>query len=111
MSLRLEGGAYALSGGGLPLENDEAQDLAQRIWMRLTLPQGAFPYGRGMGSRLGRITGEEDHREELAVSLANEALLDLPGVSARQAAFLPGGGIRFIVATPLGEQEVIYGND
>ncbi len=110
MGLKLENGNYALGPGGMPMEADEAEELLQNAAMRLNLPRGAFPYGRELGSRLGELDPAGDRAEEQAVSLANEALLELPGVLAERAEFLEGGVIRFAVSTPLGKGEAVYGD-
>ena len=100
-------GTYTLQENGLPAENDEEEELLQNAQLRLAVVQGSFPYGRHIGSRLDRLDKEGEHAKEQAISLANEALLDLPGVQAEQAAILSGGTIRFTLATPYGTKRVL----
>lgn len=107
MSLRVENGVYGLSGG-IPRKVTGLEEALQNAALRLNLRRGSFPYGRRYGSRLHELTGNEEHVEERAVSIANEALLDLPGVTV-QAAELVEGGFRFTVSTPFGTGEVLYG--
>ena len=106
MGLKLTNGTYTLQPNGLPAENTEEEELLQNVLLRLTAVQGSFPYGRGMGSRLSALDKGGEHAGEQAVSLANEALLDLPGVQAEQAAILSSGTVRLTVATPFGTKQV-----
>ena len=106
MGLKLKNGTYVLQKSGLPQSNTEEEELLQNAELRLSVAQGSFPYGRKIGSRLGRLDRESEHAEEQAVSLANEALLDLPGVQAETVTFLSGGIMRFTLSTPWGEEQV-----
>lgn len=110
MGLKLEEGVYALGAGGLPRETEPLEELLQNAYLRLNLPRGSFPYGRELGSRLHELSLSEEHAREQAISLANEALLEMPGVRAEQAELQENGGIVFTVCTPLGKGEVIYGD-
>lgn len=110
MGLKLEQGVYALGPGGLPREAEPLEELLQNAAMCLNLPRGSFPYGRELGSRLSTLERSGEHAEEQVVSLANEALLELPGVRAEQAVIREDGSVAFAVSTPLGKGEVIYGN-
>ena len=106
MGLKLKNGTYTLQKNGLPQTNTEEEELLQNVSLRLSLKQGSFPYDRSLGSRLSRLDREGEHAEEQAVSLANEALLDLPGVQAEEVTVLPGGTLRFTLSTPFGEEQV-----
>ena len=106
MGLKLKSGTYALLKNGLPQSNTEEEELLQNAELRLSIPQGSFPYGRKIGSRLDRLDREGEHAEEQAISLANEALLDLPGVQAEKVTFLSSGIMRFTLSTPWGEEQV-----
>lgn len=110
LALKLEKGVYALGQGGLPLENTPLAEALQNAALRLAIPKGSFPYAREWGSRLGEVNPQAEHALEHAVSLAKEALLEAPGVTAESAEFLESGGIRFVISTPLGKGEVIYGD-
>ncbi len=109
MTVKLENGVYALGPGGRPEEISGLDELLQNAALRLTIPKGSFPYGREFGSRLDRLDRQEEHAAEQAVSLANEALLDLPGVSAESAELLETGELCFTLSTPLGKGRVVYG--
>lgn len=109
MALKLESGSYVLNSSGLPEKAEGLVELLQNALLRLTLPQGSFPYGRELGSRLGELKADENHREERALALANEALLEMPGVRAKQVEF-QADGAAFTLSTPLGEGVVIYGD-
>lgn len=110
MGLKLQAGVYALNANGLPEENSELEELLQNAALRLAIPQGSFPYGRELGSRLQALDRDGGHAEEQAAALANEALMDMPGVLAEQAEFQEGGGIAFTVSTPLGKGRIVYGD-
>lgn len=76
--------------------------------LRINLRKGSFPYGRVFGSRLHALDLSGEHVEEQAAALANEALLDLEGVTAVDAA-LSEEGIKFTIKTAFGAGEVLYG--
>ena len=107
MGLKLIDGTYALQNNGLPEPNTEEEELLQNAQLRLAVRQGSFPYGRTIGSRLAELNRNREHAEEQAVSLANEALLDLPGVQAEEAMLLSGGGMYFILSTPVGTKNLL----
>ena len=106
MGLKLIDGTYTLQKNGLPETNTEEEELLQNARLRLAVRQGSFPYGRTIGSRLSGLDWNDEHADEQAVSLANEALLDLPGVQAEQAAVYSTGMIRFTLSTPYGTSQV-----
>ena len=109
MALKLKDGAYALTAAGLPEEIGGVEELLQNVMLRLNLPLGTFPYGRTLGSRLHTLDLTDEHTADRAAALANEALLELPGVQVKAAALLEEKKIKFTVVTPLGERTVIYG--
>ncbi len=109
MSLQISMGTYPLDSRGLPKEVTGLAELVQNAALRLNLPKGKFPYGRELGSRLGELDREDGHAGEQAVALANEALMDMPGVKAVSAELAENGSICFQLTTPLGEGEATYG--
>lgn len=108
MELKWRDGGLVLGPGGIPETVSGLEELLQNVRMRLALRRGSFPYGRDLGSGLADWDGGEEHARERAEALANEALLDLPGVRA-EAARISENGVVFTVATPLGEGEIILG--
>lgn len=84
------------------------QETLRNASLRLNLHRGSFPYGRAYGSRLHALDRGGEHAEEQAVALANEALLDLEGVTANSAE-VSEEGIRFSIETAFGAGEVLYG--
>lgn len=110
MGLKLEKGVYALHENGLPESNSPQEELLQNAALRLSIPKGSFPYGRQLGSMLHSFDRTGEHAEEQAVSLANESLMDMPGVTAEQARFTADGRIEFTISTPLGRGKVFYGD-
>ena len=111
MSLKLENGVYPLDERGLPVEiTDPLEELTQLAALSLNLPLGALPMAPELGTPLGALDRSLEHADRQAVSLAAEALGDLPGVTVQGAQLLPAG-VRFTLETPYGETEVLYGND
>lgn len=109
MDLKLENGNIALGPGGLPQMVGGLEELLQNAWLRLSIRRGSLPYCRELGSGLWQWDPQEDHALDRAVALANEALLDLPGVRAKRAEATEDG-VRFLMETPLGEGEIIIGD-
>lgn len=109
MGLKLKDGNYVLGPTGLPQETDGLEELLQNALLRLSLPGESFPYDRSLGSSLAGLDTSAEHALERAVALANDALLDLPGVRVERAKFWIRGTILFTLSTPLGEGEVTYG--
>ncbi len=109
MALKLQDGTYVLGPAGLPETVSGLEELLQNALLRLSIPRGSFPYGRDLGSGLKGLDRSGEHAGEQAAALANEALLDLPGVRAEKAEFRQDGRIAFTLSTPLGEGTVIYG--
>lgn len=105
MELKVEKGVHALGPNGLPLQVTGLAELLQHACMAISLRRGEFPYDREIGSRLWLWDPAGEHALERAVALANEALLDLPGVRAKSAE-KTDGGVKFTIHTPLGEGEV-----
>ncbi len=109
LEIKLKNGGYVLGGNGLPEAVSGKEELLQNALLRLTLPRGSFPYGRQLGSGLSLLDVTKEHAGERALALANEALLDMPGVRAEQVEIREDGSVKFLLSTPLGEGEVIYG--
>lgn len=59
----------------------------QRAAIRLSVPEGNFCYDAALGSRLSSLTGNEPDPDAAALSLAQEALRKLPGVTALGATY------------------------
>ena len=108
MDLKLEHGNFVPGPTGLPETVDGLAELLQNARLRMALKRGAFPYARDWGSGLWEWDASEEHAEERALALANEALLELPGVWAASARITKRGAA-FTVVTPLGEGEVEIG--
>lgn len=106
--MKVERGDYVLNPMGLPETVSGKEELLQRAGMCIALRRGCFPYDRSLGSELWRWEPEAEHSEERATALANEALLELPGLRAVSAQ-ITSGGVIFTIVTPLGEGEVTVG--
>ncbi len=98
-------GVHALGPTGLPQRVGGLEELLQNACLRICLRRGEFPYGREWGSGLREWDPDAEHALERAAALANEALLDLPGVRAVSARETEAG-VEFTIRTPLGEGDV-----
>lgn len=104
--MKVEKGVHVLGPTGLPQRVGGLEELLQNACLRISLRRGEFPYGRELGSRLWQWDPEGEHAAERGVALANEALLDLPGVRATGIE-KTDEGTAVHIATPLGEGEVV----
>ena len=102
MDIKWEHGDWALGPGGLPGRVSGLAELLQNAGMRIAMVKGSLPYEPELGSGFWQWDPAGDHALERAVALANEALLDLPGVRATAAQATEHGAV-FTIATPLGE--------
>ncbi len=89
MELKLENGDYIFSGGGVKTVSG-AEELAQRITMKLTARRGKFWPMADYGSRLYTLLGgvkpadrETAIREFVAEALADEENLSLDSIDMR----------------------------
>lgn len=109
MDTKVENGGYVLSANGLPQVVEGRAELAHYARMRLVLRRGQFPYDRDLGSGLWQWSPQEPRALDRALALANEALLDLPGVRAVSAKMTEDSKLGFVIQTPLGEEEITLG--
>lgn len=107
MTIKLTNGTYE-TAGGVPRTITGQEELLQAVSLRLCCKQGAFRYGRAYGSLLHTLELTAEHATEQAVSLANEAILDLAGVTVLSA-HIEKTALSFTVQTPYGTGEVTYG--
>lgn len=108
MDTKVLNGNFVVGSNGLPVTVTGQAELIQYARLRLLLRRGRFPYNRALGSGLWQWSREEEHAADRALALANEALLDLPGVRAKSVRFKESGAV-FLIATPLGEEEIELG--
>ena len=109
MDLKIKEGLHVLGPTGLPEQVEGLEELLQNACLRIALRRGEFPYGRELGSALWQWDPREEHASERAVALANEALLDMPGVRAVSME-VTEAGVEFHICTPLGEGDVTVWN-
>ncbi len=83
----LENGDFAPAANGRPYRVGGTEELFQRAAIRLSVPAGSFCYDAALGSRLGTLTGNEPDPDAAALSLAREALRELPGTEALGAKY------------------------
>ncbi len=105
MDLKIEQGNQVMGPTGVPETVDGLGEMLQNAGMRIALRRGEFPYGRGLGSGFWQWDPAAEHSLERAAALANEALLEVPGVQAVSARKTTDGVV-FTISTPLGEGEV-----
>lgn len=107
MDLKWEPGGVALGSNGLPQQVDGLEEILQNVALRLTMPRGSFLYGANLGSGLSELDPLEENSTQRAWALANETLMECPGVCVVQAGFDQEAGMwTFTVETPLGTGEV-----
>ena len=90
MELKLENGKYSLSPAGIPETVSGAEELAQRIAMRLTARRGEFWPEERYGSRLftlGKL--KPSQRATAAREFVEEALLEERDVSVTKVEYKP----------------------
>ena len=105
MDLKVAQGNHVAGPTGMPETVEGLEEALQNAGLRIALRRGEFPYGRELGSSFWLWDPKGEHSLERAVALANEALLDMPGVRAVSAREMESG-VAFTVATPMGEGEV-----
>jgi len=87
MDLELFAGDFIKDGNGRPKTITGAEELFQRAKIRLTIPLGSFACNPQLGSRLHTLTADMPLREEKALSMAQEALRNLPQLTVEGAVF------------------------
>ena len=107
MDLKWQPGGIVLGPGGLPQQVGGLEEMLQNVALRLTLRRGSLPYAYGLGSGLSDLDPKEENSGQRAWALANETLMDLPGVRVNQADYQQETGNWFFsVETPLGSGQV-----
>ena len=107
MQWKWNGSQEALGANGLPQPVTGLEEVLQNAAMAISLRRGGFLYQAGLGSGLRQLDPQEEHSEERARALAEEALLPLPGVQVKQAQYEPLENLWHIqVETPLGAGEI-----
>lgn len=109
MDTKVENGGFVPASNGLPETVEGKAELAHYARMRLLMRRGKFPYDRELGSGLWQWSPQEPRALDRALALANEALLDLPGVRAVSAEMTEDNKLGFTIQTPLGEEEIVLG--
>lgn len=91
MELKLEQGAYVPAGNRLATVSG-AEELAQRVLMRLTARRGGFAPLPSYGSRLYLLsrTAKPGQYETAAMQYIAEALEEEPGVTVQEVTVTPG---------------------
>lgn len=90
MDLELSGGDFAAGENGRPKTVSGAEELFQRAEIRLTVPLGSFALNPSLGSRLHSLRADTPLREEKALSMAQEALRQMPQLKVTGAEYRDG---------------------
>ena len=107
MDLKWEPGCVVLGPGGIPKTVTGLEEMLQNVALRLNLHRGGLPYDPELGSGLFQLDPQEENSSQRAWSLANETLLDYPGVRVIQASYDTEEKMWvFTVETPLGRGRV-----
>lgn len=102
MELKLREGAYSLSGAGLPETVRGAEEILQRVLMRLSARQGSFAPAPDYGSRLYTLgTLKPSQRPAAARLFVTEALAGEAGIGVDAVDYTPGAGDTASVAVSL----------
>lgn len=107
MDLKWEPGGVVLGPGGIPKTVTGLEEMLQNVALRLNLHRGGLPYDPDLGSGLFQLDPQEENSSQRAWSLANETLMDYPGVRVIQASYDTEEKMWvFTVETPLGRGRV-----
>ncbi|MFU0831860.1 MAG: Phage tail protein [Oscillospiraceae bacterium] len=102
MDLELFEGDFITDENGKPKTVTGAEELFQRAKIRLTVPIGSFALNPQLGSRLHTLTADTPLRDEKALSMAQEALRNLPQLTVESAAFQEGNPPKVIITLNYG---------
>jgi hypothetical protein len=83
----LKDGDFAPAANGRPYRIGGTEEKFQRAAIWLTVPRGSFCCDPALGSRLSTLTGTEANPSAAALSLVQEALRNVPGVTASAAEY------------------------
>ena len=107
MDLKWEPGGVALGPGGITERVDGLEEMLQNVALKLNLHRGGLPYDPELGSGLFQLDPQEENSVQRAWALANETLMDTPGVRVVQASYDTEEKMWiFAVETPLGRGQV-----
>ena len=81
MDTSIKNGDFETDSTGLPIPIGGQQELMQRAWLRLQVPQGSFCYQPEFGSRLQSLDFSSMNLESESFDAALEALYPLPQVA------------------------------
>jgi hypothetical protein len=84
----LKDGDFAPAANGRPYRVGGTEEKFQRAAVRLTVPRGSFCCDPALGSRMSSLTGTEVNPSAAALTLAQEALRSVPGVTASAAEYV-----------------------
>lgn len=85
MDTALAGGDFSLGANGLPRKISGEEELLQRAAIRLRVPLGRFALQPALGSRLYTLRSETEDKDANALTMAQEALRELPQVWVESA--------------------------
>lgn len=102
MDLKLSEGDFLTDENGRPKTVTGAEELFQRAKIRLSVPLGSFACNPQLGSRLHTLTADTPLREEKAISMAQEALRNLPQLTVEGAVFQEGNPSKVIITLNYG---------
>ena len=104
MDLAISDGDFVLDGTGRPAAARGIDELFQRALIRLTVPLGAFPCDPKLGSGLHALTADTPLVDEKALSMAKEALRNMPQAAVAGARYCPGDAPRVAVTVSCGSE-------
>lgn len=95
MDTAIANGDWAVNANGIPIAVSGLQEQLQRAFIRLSVKQGSFAYDPLFGSHLYTLKPTDSNLNERALSMAQEALKDMPQVTVQSAvcSILLSGGM------------------
>ncbi len=85
MDTKLNNGGFVLNSRGLPYAVLDAEELAQRAYIRLAVRRGSFALDPQLGSDLHRLPrGTAEALAPLAADYVRQALAPLPAVTVQE---------------------------
>ncbi len=108
MELKLTNGAYSASSAGGLAAVTGAEELAQRVAMKLTARRGGYAPWPNYGSRLYALTGERpDGLASQARQYVAEALSDEEGVAVEDVTARVANGVLTLLVTLSAEDDTL----
>lgn len=81
MDTAISSGDFLCDAKGYPIEISGYDEILQRVLIQLTVKKGSFIYDKSLGSRLYTLKATDGNLKERALSLVQEALINVSEVT------------------------------